>query len=141
MSVESFDEVVETFSFLDEWEERYRYVIELGREMPPMPEELKTPGTKVDGCTSQVWISPRIEGEGPERRLYFVADSDAMIVRGLVALLWLMLNGRSPAEILERDVEKELVDLGLDQHLSAQRSNGLRAMVARLKDLARAAAV
>lgn len=99
MSATSFSDVVETFEFMDDWEDRYRYVIDLGRNMPPMEDDLKTPGTKVDGCASQVWISPRIEGEGAERRLLFVGDSDAMIVRGLIAVLHLMLSGRSPAEI------------------------------------------
>lgn len=140
MSATSFSDVVETFEFMDDWEDRYRYVIDLGRNMPPMDEELKTPGTKVDGCASQVWISPRIEGEGAERRLLFVGDSDAMIVRGLIAVLHLMLSGRSPAEILETDVEGELAGLGLDKNLSAQRSNGLRAMVERIRSLASASA-
>lgn len=140
MSATSFSDVVETFEFMDDWEDRYRYVIDLGRNMPPMDEELKTPGTKVDGCASQVWISPRIEGEGAERRLLFVGDSDAMIVRGLIAVLHLMLSGRSPAEILETDVEGELATLGLDKNLSAQRSNGLRAMVERIRSLASASA-
>ncbi|QIE54588.1 SufE family protein [Pikeienuella piscinae] len=140
MDAENFDEVVETFELLDDWEDRYRYVIDLGRGMPPMAESQKSALTKVDGCASQVWIAPRIEGEGAARRLHFVGDSDAMIVRGLIAVLWLMLSGRSPAEIREEDIEGRLKALGLDQHLSSQRSNGLRAMVARLKDLARAAA-
>lgn len=140
MSATSFSDVVETFEFMDDWEDRYRYVIDLGRNMPPMDEELKTPGTKVDGCASQVWISPRIEGEGAERRLLFVGDSDAMIVRGLIAVLHLMLSGRTPTEILETDVEGELAGLGLDKNLSAQRSNGLRAMVERIRSLASASA-
>lgn len=139
MSAEKFQDIVETFELLDDWEDRYRYVIELGRDMPVLDEALKTPGSKVDGCVSQVWIAPRIEGEGAARRLHFLGDSDAMIVRGLIAVLHAMLSGRSPADILAADVEAELAGLGLDQHLSAQRSNGLRAMVARLRDLARAA--
>lgn len=140
MNAENFDEVQETFELLDDWEDRYRYVIDLGRDMPAMAESQKSALTRVDGCVSQVWIAPSIEGEGPARRLYFVGDSDAMIVRGLIAVLWLMLSGRAPAEIAGEDIEARLKALGLDQHLSAQRSNGLRAMVARLKDLARAAA-
>ncbi|MEX2520175.1 MAG: SufE family protein [Paracoccaceae bacterium] len=139
MSAENFDEVVETFGFLDDWEDRYRYVIDLGRAMPPMEDGLKSALTKVDGCASQVWIAPRLEGEGAARRLHFIGDSDAMIVRGLVAILTLMLSGRKPAEILAEDVDGALAGLGLDQHLSAQRSNGLRAMVVRVKELARAA--
>lgn len=139
MSAENFDEVVETFEFLDDWEDRYRYVIDLGRAMPQMADDLKSALTKVDGCASQVWIAPRLEGEGEALRLHFVGDSDAMIVRGLVAVLTLMLSGRTPAEILATDVDGALAGLGLDQHLSAQRSNGLRAMVGRIKELARAA--
>ena len=139
MSAETFEEVAETIAFLDDWEDRYRYVIDLGRAMPPMPESLKSPLTKVDGCASQVWIAPALDGEGAARRLTFTGDSDAMIVRGLIAVLRLMLNGKKPSELLETDVEAALAGLGLDQHLSAQRSNGLRAMVARLRDLARAA--
>lgn len=136
MSAASFAEVEETFAFLDEWEEKYRYVIELGKAMPPMDERLKSPLTKVEGCASQVWIAPRLEGA----RLHFDGDSDAMIVRGLIAVLHLLLSGRTPREIAEEDVEGALARLGLDQHLSAQRSNGLRAMVGRLRALARAAA-
>ena len=140
MSAETFDDVAETFAFLDDWEDRYRYVIDLGREMPAMDDALKSPLTKVDGCASQVWIAPSLEGEGPTRRLHFVGDSDAMIVRGLIAVLRLMLSGKTPGEIVKTDVEGQLAQLGLDQHLSSQRSNGLRAMVARVRDLARAAA-
>lgn len=140
MSAETFEDVAETFAFLDDWEDRYRYVIDLGREMPPMPDSMKSQLTKVDGCASQVWIAPELEGDGAARRLTFTGDSDAMIVRGLIAVLRLMLSGKKPSEILEIDVEDSLAGLGLDQHLSAQRSNGLRAMVARVRDLARAAA-
>ena len=139
MSAETFDDVAETFAFLDDWEDRYRYVIDLGREMPAMDDALKSPLTKVDGCASQVWIAPSLEGEGAARRLHFVGDSDAMIVRGLIAVLRLMLSGKSPGEIAGTDVEGRLAQLGLDQHLSSQRSNGLRAMVARVRELARAA--
>ncbi len=139
MSAETFDDVAETFAFLDDWEDRYRYVIDLGREMPAMDDALKSPLTKVDGCASQVWIAPSLEGEGAARRLHFVGDSDAMIVRGLIAVLRLMLSGKTPGEIVKTDVEGRLAQLGLDQHLSSQRSNGLRAMVARVRELARAA--
>ncbi len=139
MSAETFEEVTETFAFLDDWEDRYRYVIDLGKAMPPMDDNLKSPLTKVDGCASQVWIAPRLEGEGAEQRLHFSGDSDAMIVKGLIAVLHLMLSGEKPADIVNRDIPGALRDLGLDQHLSAQRSNGLRAMVTRITDIARAA--
>lgn len=140
MTTDAFEEIVETFEFLDDWEDRYRHVIDLGRAMPEMPESQKGPLTKVDGCASQVWIAPTIEGEGADARLHFAGDSDAMIVKGLIAVLHSLLSGRAPADILKTDAVAELSRLGLDQHLSAQRSNGLRAMIVRVNDLAKAAA-
>jgi cysteine desulfuration protein SufE len=128
----TFDDIAHDMAFLDEWEDRYRYVIDLGRAMPPMDEALKTPATKVDGCASQVWIAPRREGEAVD----FDGDSDAMIVRGLIAVLRALYGGRTPDEILAIDAPAAFARLGLDQALSAQRSNGLRAMVARLRDTA-----
>ena len=126
MADETFEEVVETFEFLDDWEDRYATVIDMGRAMTPLDDALRSPVTKVDGCASQVWLVPRIEDD----RLYFDGDSDAMIVRGLIALLRLLYSGRTQAEVAR---------LGLDQHLSAQRSNGLRAMIARVRQVADAA--
>jgi SufE protein probably involved in Fe-S center assembly len=118
--------------FLDDWEDRYRYVIDLGKSLPPMDEALKTPATKVDGCASQVWLHPnRADG-----RIDFDGDSDAMIVKGLIAVLRSLYGRRTPQEILAIDAQASLGKLGLDQALSAQRSNGLRAMVARLRDIA-----
>ena len=140
MANAEFEDLVDTFEFLDDWEDRYRYVIDLGKRLPPMDDALKTATTKVDGCASQVWLAPEIE-DGPDgRRLSFLGDSDAMIVRGLIAILRLLLSGRSPQAILETDALDAFRQLGLDQHLSAQRSNGLRAMIARLRALASAAA-
>ncbi|MEM7546854.1 MAG: SufE family protein [Pseudomonadota bacterium] len=139
MSAETFEDVVETFSYLDDWEDRYRYVIDLGKAMPEMDDGLKSPLTKVDGCVSQVWIAPQLEGEGDDAVLRFAGDSDAMIVRGLIAVLQIMLSGKSASTILETDITGALASIGLDQHLSAQRSNGLKAMVQRLQDLAKAA--
>ncbi|SEA34142.1 SufE family protein [Rubrimonas cliftonensis] len=127
-----FDAIVEDMTFLDDWEDRYRYVIDLGKAMPPMDEALKTPATKVDGCASQVWIAPRREGD----RLDFIGDSDAMIVRGLIAVLHALYAGKTDAEILAVDAQGAFRRLGLDQALSSQRSNGLRAMVERLRGLA-----
>lgn len=137
---DSFEDIVETFEFLDDWEDRYRHVIELGKDMPAMPESQKSDLTKVNGCVSQVWIAPRVEGEAGEARLYFTGDSDAMIVRGLIAILHAMLNGMRATEIVARDIQADMARLGLDQALSPQRSNGLRAMIGRIRDLARAAA-
>jgi cysteine desulfuration protein SufE len=128
----TFDDIADDMAFLDEWEDRYRYVIDLGRAMPPMDEALKTPATKVDGCASQVWIAPRREGDAVD----FDGDSDAMIVRGLIAVLRALYGGRTPDEILAIDAPAAFARLGLDQALSAQRSNGLRAMVARLRETA-----
>ena len=140
MSDETFEDLLETFEFMDDWEDRYRYVIDLGKQLPPMDDSLKTSATKVDGCASQVWLSPSMEGEGAERRLTFLGDSDAMIVRGLIAILRILLNERPPSEIAAADPLADFAKLGMDQHLSAQRSNGLRAMIARLQSLAAAAA-
>ena len=139
MAREEFEEIVETFEFLDDWEDRYRHVIDMGKSMPEMDDNLKSALTKVDGCVSQVWIAPTIKGDGSDKRLSFVGDSDAMIVKGLIAVLRALLSGETTSAIVSTDVVKELGRLGLDQHLSAQRSNGLKAMVARLKGLAEAA--
>ncbi|TVQ58553.1 MAG: SufE family protein [Rhodobacteraceae bacterium] len=128
----SFDDIADDMAFLDEWEDRYRYVIDLGRAMAPMDEALKTAATRVDGCASQVWIAPRREGEVID----FEGDSDAMIVRGLIAVLRALYGGRTADEILAVDAQAAFARLGLDQALSAQRSNGLRAMVARLRETA-----
>jgi cysteine desulfuration protein SufE len=136
----AFDEIAENFGFLDDWEERYRYLIELGRAMEPLPDALKTEGARVHGCASQVWMVPRQEGEGPGARITFDGDSDAMIVRGLIAVLRALVNGRPAREIATLDAEAELSRLGLAGHLSAQRSNGLRAMIGRVRDIAGAAA-
>lgn len=139
MAVPAFEEIVENFELFDDWEDRYRYVIELGKEMPPLPEAQRTASYKVDGCASQVWLVPEIGSEGGGRVLNFKGDSDAMIVRGLIAILRALFSGRPLPEIAGTDAAAELKRLGLDQALSAQRSNGLRAMVARLQDIARAA--
>ncbi|MDE0114617.1 MAG: SufE family protein [Albidovulum sp.] len=138
MSTEAFDEILDTFEFLDEWEERYRYVIELGKEMPPLENEFRAPATKVHGCASQVWILPKVSGSGRNARFSFRGDSDAMIVRGLIAILASLYNGLTLAEVVRVDASTELAKLGLHEHLSSQRSNGLVAMVARIRALAAA---
>lgn len=136
MAQPEFDEIAETFDFLEAWEDRYRHLIELGKALPPMPEALKTQATRVDGCASQVWIQPRPEGGAFD----FWGDSDALIVRGLIAVLHALYAGRPAAEVAQVDAAAALARLGLADHLSAQRSNGVRAMVARLRALAAAAA-
>lgn len=140
MASAAFEEIAETFDFLDDWEERYRHVIELGKAMPPLEDAFRVPATKVDGCASQVWILPEIEGTGPEAIFQFRGESDAMIVRGLIAILHALYSKASVAEVLKVDATAELARLGLNDHLSSQRSNGLRAMVERIRSLAQAAA-
>lgn len=131
-----FQEIVETFEFLDDWEDRYRHVIELGKEMPPLDEALRVPATKVDGCASQVWIVPKIEGQGPDGVFHFEGESDAMIVRGLIAILHALYDGVRLQDVVATDAAAAFAQLGLDQHLSAQRSNGLRAMIQRIQTVA-----
>lgn len=130
----TLDDVYESFELLDDWSDRYRFLIELGRELPPMPEELKVPEHKVRGCLSQVWLVGTLDGD----RLHFLADSDAHIVRGLVALVLLALGDKTPAEIQATDMEPILQRLGLDKHLSPGRSNGVHAMIERIKAIAAA---
>jgi len=132
MANPAFEEIVEDFEFLDDWEDRYRMVIELGKAMEPLPDALKVPATKVDGCASQVWLHPQID-EGAVR---FEGESDAMIVNGLIAVLRKLYDGLPPSEVAAIDARAELGRLGLNDHLSAQRSNGLRAMIERLRGFA-----
>jgi len=138
MATGRFEEIVDDFEFLEDWEDRYRYVIELGKKMPPLAEDQKIPATKVEGCASQVWIVPEIEGEGAGARIGFQGESDAMIVGGLIAVLHSLYDGLTPAEAIEVDAQKEMGRLGLDQHLSSQRSNGLRAMIQRIRQISTA---
>lgn len=139
MASDRFEEIADDFVLLDDWEDRYRYVIDLGKAMPPLDDLRRTRATKVEGCASQVWIVPRIEGEGQGARFDFEGDSDAMIVRGLIAVLHALYAGLDPAAVVAVDAPAELGRLGLDQHLSSQRSNGLRAMVNRIRAIARSA--
>ena len=134
MATPAFEEIAETFAFLDDWEDRYRHVIELGRAIPPLDDAFRVPATKVDGCASQVWIRPQIA----DGRLDFQGESDAMIVRGLIAVLHALYAGLPLAEVTGVDAAAELRRLGLHDHLSAQRSNGVRAMVERIRLLAAA---
>ena len=135
MASAAFEEIAENLEFLDDWEDRYRYVIELGKAMPPLEDAFKVPATKVDGCASQVWLVPMIEAD----LFRFRGDSDAMIVRGLIAVLVALFNNQSLVDVLKTDAAAEFARLGLDQALSAQRSNGLRAMLERIRLLAQAA--
>lgn len=138
MASAAFEDIAETFEFLEDWEERYRHVIALGKEMPPLDAAFKVPALKVEGCASQVWLRPMIAGQGPGAVFDFEGESDAMIVRGLIAVLHALYAGVSVAEVLEIDAPAELARLGLDAHLSSQRSNGVRAMVERIRETAAA---
>jgi cysteine desulfuration protein SufE len=128
----TIDEILENFALLDDWEDRYRYVIELGKELAPLPEAERTAENKVRGCASQVWLSTHVGDQKPPR-LSFAGDSDAHIVRGLVAIAIALFSGKTPAEILKIDAEAVFDRIGLREHLTAQRSNGLRALVDRIK--------
>jgi cysteine desulfuration protein SufE len=124
---------------LEEWDDRYRYVIELGRMLEPMPEAEHSPENKVQGCVSQVWLSKKIDGGGNEPVLKYRGDSDAHIVRGLVAILLTLYSGRTPKEILATDATAVFDEFGFRDHLTPQRSNGLRAMAERIRTDAGAA--
>ena len=140
MARPEFEDIADTFEFLDDWEDRYRHVIEMGKAMEPLEDAFRVPATKVDGCASQVWIVPKITGQGAGAVFSFRGDSDAMIVRGLIAVLHALYSGLTVAEVLKVDAGGELARLGLNDHLSAQRSNGLRAMVERIRAIAAQAA-
>lgn len=132
------DTIREDFAFLDDWEERYRYIIELGNDLPGYPEEARDEHHKVRGCVSQVWLHTNI-GDGPDPVITFMGDSDAHIVRGLVAIMMALYSERRASEILAVDAEETLRQLGLDEHLTPQRANGLRAMIQRIRREADAA--
>ena len=136
----TIDEIRENFALLDEWDDRYRYVIELGRMLAPMPEAEHSAVNKVNGCASQVWLSKQIDRCGnSEPRLIYLGDSDAHIVRGLIAILLTLLSGRTPQQILSTDATAVFDEFGFREHLTPQRSNGLRAMVERIRADAREA--
>ncbi len=132
------EELIETFEFLGDWEERYRYLIELGRKLPAMPEAEHTEANKVRGCMSQVWLAHDLS-DGPEPRMDLRGDSDAHIVKGLIALLFQLVSGKSPQQILDTDISGIFERLGLDSHISMNRRNGFYAMVERIQQMARQA--
>lgn len=138
----SIDEILDNFSLLDAWDDRYRYVIELGRCLTPLPEAARTDANKVQGCASQVWLSTDIHPNGAAGPvLTFIGDSDAHIVRGLIAILFALYSGRHAREILSTDALALFDRMGLREHLTPQRSNGLRAMVERIRAQAQGALV
>ena len=130
--VAAIEEIRDDFAFLDDWEERYRYIIDLGNGLSPFPEDKRNLAHKVQGCVSQVWLVTDI-GPGSDPVLTFVGDSDAHIVRGLVAVMLALYSGRRASEILTTDAEDTVRTLGLDEHLTPQRANGLRSMVKRMR--------
>ena len=132
MPTPAFEEIAETFEFLDDWEDRYRYVIDLGRELPPISDDEHNDANKVQGCVSQVWLVTDA-GSGPDPVITLRADSDAHIVRGLVAIMIALHSGKHASEILATDAEGTLRELGLDEHLTPQRANGVRAMIQRIR--------
>jgi cysteine desulfuration protein SufE len=138
----TIDEITENFSLLDEWDDRYRYVIELGRSLPPFPEEARTEVNKVQGCASQVWLTTKTTADGAHGPVMtFLADSDAHIVRGLIAILFALYSGKPAKDILAIDALTVFDRLGLRENLTPQRSNGLRSMIERIRFEANAALV
>ncbi len=131
-------DVRETFALLDDWEDRFQYLVDLGRQLPPLPPEAHDEANRVRGCTSRVWLVARRDRDG---RIHLLGDSDAHLVKGLVALMLLIFSGRRPAEILATDARAVLAEFDLEQHLSPMRANGLHAMLARIAEIARAQAV
>ena len=136
----TIDEIRDNFELLEEWDDRYRYVIELGRMLKPLPEAAHSAENKVQGCVSQVWLAKQLDrGNGGEPRLNYLGDSDAHIVRGLIAILLTLYSGQTPKNILATDAIKVFDEFGFRDHLTPQRSNGLRAMVERIRNDAREA--
>ena len=134
------DDIIENFELLDEWDDRYRYVIELGRELPPLADEARTETNKVRGCASQVWLVTHVTPDGAAGpTLSFDGDSDAHIVRGLIAILFALYSGKPAKDIIDVDAEAVFTQLGLRENLTPQRSNGLRSMVERIQNDAKAA--
>lgn len=132
MATEAFESIVEDFEFLDDWEDRYAMVIDMGKQAPGLDEAFKVPATKVDGCASQVWLVPRIDNGV----FHFDGDSDGLIVKGVIAVLQALYNGVPLADVGGIDAQAELGRLKLEEHLSGQRTNGLRAMVERIRSFA-----
>lgn len=131
----TFEALKENFELLDDWDDRYRYIIDLGRKLPAFPVDLQTEANKVRGCMSQVWLVPGRSG-ADSAAFAFAADSDAHIVKGLVAILGILFSGQRPADVAQIDAEAAFRELGLDQHLSPSRRNGLVAMVQKIKEYA-----
>lgn len=130
----NIDEIKNNFELLDDAEDKYAYIIELGKSLPLMPEYLKTESNKISGCTSQVWLAYEI---ADDKIISYIADSDAFIVKGLIAILLAFYSGKTPAQILNLDAEKLFADLDLKHHLSPSRRNGFASMIVRIKEIAK----
>jgi cysteine desulfuration protein SufE len=126
------DDIIDTLGFFDSWEDRYKYIIDLGKELPPLPEHFRTDEYLVRGCQSQVWLVHDLR----DQHLFFQADSDAFIVKGLLGVVLAAYNGKTPAQVLAVDIAAYFDSLSLLQHLSSTRGNGLKAMVKRIQDIA-----
>lgn len=133
----TIEDIQADFDMLDDWEDRYRYVIELGRQLPPLPQQAKNDTNKVRGCASQVWLLTSTNA--PAKTLTFQGESDSHIVQGLIAILLTLTNGRTAADLSALDIQAHFNKLGLNEHLTPQRSNGLASMIARIKSDAQAA--
>jgi cysteine desulfuration protein SufE len=137
----SIHEIIANFELLEDWDDRYRYLIELGRSLPPLEERYRNAANKVQGCASQVWLATHVDPDGADGpALSFSGDSDAHIVRGLIAILFAIYSGKKARDILSTDAVAVFEDIGLKEHLTPQRSNGFRSMVRRIKSDAEAAA-
>jgi cysteine desulfuration protein SufE len=132
----NIDELVDTFELLGDWEERYRFIIDLGRKLPPMPEADHNEANKVRGCMSQVWLTHQVV-PGPPLKLAFQGDSDSHLVKGLIALLFQLCSDQTPQEILALDIESAFTRLGLENHITMNRRNGFYAMVERIRAMAK----
>lgn len=131
--MDRLEETISNFDLLDEWEDRYRYIIELGRDLDPLPEADHNESNKVRGCASQVWITSDLESTADGPILTFRGDSDALIVKGLIAIAFMLFSGKTATEILETDAHAALKRIGLSEHLTPQRSNGFASMIERIK--------
>ena len=135
MSVSEFQDIVDDFDILEDWEDKYRYIIDLGKKISPLENHQKNEFTKVEGCASQVWLTYDLIGEGSSKSIIFKGESDALIVKGLIAIILTLFNGENINKCRNIDASFELAKLGLQEHLSSQRSNGLQAMINRIKSI------
>ena len=135
----SIDDLLADFDFLEDWEDRYRHLIDLGKDLPPLADVDRTADNKVKGCASQVWITSTVSGPAENPVLHFSGDSDALIVKGLIAIAFMLFQDKPARDILVTDVAPVLQQLGLSEHLTPQRSNGFASMIARIKTDAQAA--